>query len=309
MEQLMKKIQEAVKSQGIDLIGFADKSRFADVPAEHNPFSIFPDGKTVIMLGKRICRGALRGVEEGTNFTDYALFGSQWLDDEFMAIACYEMTRALEDEGWEAVPVFPNPTDIAPMGVPVEEGKPAPNVLPDFDYAAVACGICEISYNGIPFSKEYGSRQRFQMIITDAEIEPSPLLVETVCDKCGKCAEVCPLGAISTTETEEVDICGKKMTVAKIDFNKCRICKNGARLNSLNPSSTPDRVAALCNRTCLCHLEEAKLLKNQFETSFRKRETWAIDQDENYVEAKDAFNIHQNGISARNADKIYFKKG
>lgn len=309
MDELVKKIEETCKAQGIDLIGYADKSRFANVPPEHNPFSIFPDGKTVIMLGKRICRGALRGVEEGTNFTDYALFGSEWLDDEFLACNCYEMTRTLEDEGWEAVPIFPNPTDIPPMGVPVEEGKPAPNVYPDFDYAAVACGICEISYNQISFSKEYGSRQRFQMIITDAEIAPSPLLVETVCDHCGKCAEACPLGAISTTETQEIDICGKKMTVAKIDFNKCRICKNGARANALNPSSNPDRVAALCNRTCLCHLEEEKLLKNQFETKFRKRAAWALDQDENYVEAKDAFSVHQNGISARNADNIYFKKG
>ena len=68
-------IEEAMKKEGIDLIGFAGKDRFEGVDAQHNPFSIFPEGKTVILLGKRICRGALRGVEEGTNFGDYALFG------------------------------------------------------------------------------------------------------------------------------------------------------------------------------------------------------------------------------------------
>ena len=76
-------LEEAVKKEGIDVIGFADKSRFEQVDPQHNPFSIFPEGKTVIMLGKRICRGSLRGIEEGTNFSDYALFGKNWLEEEF----------------------------------------------------------------------------------------------------------------------------------------------------------------------------------------------------------------------------------
>lgn len=92
-------IEEAMKKEGIDLIGFAGKDRFEGVDAQHNPFSIFPEGKTVIMLGKRICRGALRGVEEGTNFGDYALFGKNWLEDDILSLACYNLVRALEDEG------------------------------------------------------------------------------------------------------------------------------------------------------------------------------------------------------------------
>ena len=120
---------------------------------------------------------------------------------------------ALEDEGWEAVPIFPNPPEIAPAGVAVVPGRPAPNVFPDFNYAAVAAGLCEISYNDIPFSETYGSRQRFHMIITDAEIEGTPLLEAAVCMGCKKCAEACPLGAISMTETDAEEICGYAKTV------------------------------------------------------------------------------------------------
>ena len=104
MDALKKKIEEAVRREGIDLIGFAPKSRFDALPVEKNPFTIFPEGETVIMLGKRICRGALRGVEEGTNFSDYNLFGKNWLEDEFLSLACYGLTNTLEDEGWEAMP-------------------------------------------------------------------------------------------------------------------------------------------------------------------------------------------------------------
>ncbi len=284
MNELMTKIEEAVKREGIDLIGFAPKSRFEGVPVRNNPFSIFPEGKTVIMVGKRICRGALRGVEEGTNFGDYALFGKNWLEDEFLSIATYGLVNAIEDCGWEACPIFPNPSEIAPTGVSVADGRPEPNVFPDFDYAAVACGLCEISFNGLPMSKKFGTRQRFHMIITDAEIEPTPILEGSVCDRCGKCAKACPLGAISETETEEIEICGKKMVVAKINYSKCKFCKNGACPSRFSAAARPDRIAALCNRTCVAHLEETDALDGKFETAFRKKDAWALDEMGKYVE-------------------------
>jgi epoxyqueuosine reductase QueG len=278
MGKLEEKIKAFAESQGIDVLGFADKARFDGCAPRKNPFTIFPEGRSVIMLGKRICRGSLRGVEEGSNFLDYSFFGSSWLEDEFLALACYDMTRVIENEGWEAVPVFPNPTEVAPTGVPVEEGREAPNVFPDFEYAAVACGAAEISYSGIIFTPGFGSRQRFHMIITDAELEPTPILEQKVCDGCKKCVSACPLGAISE-ETEEITICGKKMKVAKVNYDLCRICKNGALKNRFAPETKPDRVAAVCNRTCMCHLEEAGLVKNVFENKFRESPEWKLDKN------------------------------
>jgi ferredoxin len=271
-----KAVEDAAKKIGIDMIGFASKKRFEGVDPQHNPFSIFPEGKTVIMIGKRICRGSLRGVEEGTNFGDYKLFGKNWLEDEFLALACYDLVSFIEDNGSEACPLFPNPSELGPQGVSVADGRPAPNVYPDFDYAAVACGLGEIGMNGLFLSPKYGSRQRFHMIITDAEIEESPIFEGSVCDACGKCAEVCPLGAIDMNNVSEIDICGKKMKVADINYDVCRDCKNGACPNRLAPTAKPDRVAALCNRTCICHLEENDALENTFSEAFRKREAWAI---------------------------------
>ena len=276
MENLKAAIEAFAKKDGINLIGFADRSRFADVDSQHNPFSIFPRAKTVIMLGKRICRGSLRGVEEGTNFGDYQLFGKNWLEDEFLAMSAYNLTNFIESNGYEAVPIFPNPCELEPSGVPVAEGRAAPDVYPDFDYAAVACGLCEISYNRIVFSKEFGSRQRFHMILTDAPLESSPLLPQSVCNGCRACADACPLGAISKTETEEITICGNTYTVGVIDYNKCRICENGAVANRFAANARPDRIAALCNRTCMCGLEDRNVLGNVFENKFRTSEVWSI---------------------------------
>lgn len=290
MEQLLNAIKETVKREGIDLLGIAPKSRFTGLKPENNPFSIFPEGKTVILVGKRICRGALRGVEEGTNFGDYNLFGKNWLEDEFLSIACYGLVNAIEDCGWEAVPIFPNPSELAPTGISVGGGRPEPNVFPDFDYAAVACGLCEIGINGLLLSEKFGSRQRFHMIITDAELPATPIMTKSVCDGCMECAKACPLGAISETEFEEIEICGKKMKVSKIDYEKCKVCKNGAVKNRFSDKARPDRVAAVCNRTCMVCLERNKRVDNLFEKDFRYQKEWTIGgntADEN----RDAANV------------------
>lgn len=276
MNNIEKLIRDNLKNCRIDIIGFANKERFDSVDPQHNPFSIFPEAKTVIMVGKRICRGALRGIEEGTNFGDYALFGKNWLEDEFLSMACYELVRVLEDNGWEACPIFPNPSELGPQGVAVAEGRPEPNVYPDFDYAAVACGLGEIGLNGLFLTPEFGSRQRFHMILTDAEIEPTKLFDGKVCTACGGCAKSCPLGAINVENLKEINVCGKIMKVADINYDICRTCKNGACPNRFASALKPDRIAALCNRTCICHLEKNNILLNKFENAFRHREAWVV---------------------------------
>ena len=277
MLEFKQQVKDFAWKNGADLIGFASKDRFFGQDLRYNPFSIFPEGNTVILLGRRITRGTLRGTEEGSNFGDYDLFGYRWLDDEFVAQACYDVVRFIEDNGWEAVPVYPNPEETYGTGVPVDSGKPAPNVAPDFAYAAIACGLGEIGMNGEVLTEKYGPRQRFQMIITDAAIEGDPILEGKICDGCGKCAEVCPLRAIDTKKLKNVQICGKAMQVAEIDYSLCQKCKNGARANRLTSGAKPDRLAALCNRTCVCSLEENGKIENTFENRFRKREAWGID--------------------------------
>ena len=128
MSDLTRELKQFARERGADLVGIAPAERFADVPPERSPLSIFPEMTAAIVIGRRITRGTLRGLEEGTNLGLYEQFGYSWLDTQFVALSTFEVGEWLEDRGWEAVPLFPFPTEAYPQGIAVSEGAPAPNV-------------------------------------------------------------------------------------------------------------------------------------------------------------------------------------
>lgn len=262
MEQFKQQIQKAAQDALVDMIGFAARERFDDLDAQRNPFTLFPNGRTLIMIGRRITRGTLRGVEEGINLGDFDMFGKHWLADEFIAQSTYSLVNFLESAGWEAMPIVPGARQ-AISGV-------AEPVAPDFRYAAVACGLGEIGVSGEILTPRFGPRQRFAMIITDAELVSDPLLNKPVCTRCGRCAAICPLQALDNQNPTTITVCGKAMNVAACDLKLCAICKNGAISREGQPV---DRLAALCTRTCVDELDG-----NAFASGFRKRQAWGKNE-------------------------------
>ena len=276
MNELTREFLDFAREKRADLVGIAPIARFDDVPADHHPAAIFPECASVVVLGKRLTRGTLRGVEEGTQFDLYGQYGLSWLMDRMLAITTIGLATWLEDRRYEACPIQDLPPEVPPAGVPVRPDLPAPNIMIDVRAAAVRAGLGEIGLCGEVLTPEFGPRQRFQLILTDAPLDPTPMLEEAVCDRCGACVRSCPLGAMSA-ESETVTIAGKSMPVAKIDYSICRRCKNGARPNPHHGSGKPDRLGALCVRSCVDHLEREGRIRNALEKPFRKRPAWQID--------------------------------
>ncbi len=280
---LTEQVKTKAAELGADVFGVADIERFDELPPEKHPRTIFPEARSVIVLGRRITRGTLRGVEEGTNFTDYLFYGCEWLDDRFVAMTTYRVAEFIEDAGWEAVPLPNLPPEVPPMGVAVRKNQPPPNIMLDFDDAAVRAGVGEIGYCGVLLTQGFGPRQRIQIILTDAEIEPSPILDEPIDPRSDESKGVCPLGAF--IGEKELSICGKTMAVAEIDYRKCVECKNGAMPNRHHPDGKPDRLAAVCVRTCMDYLEKAGRLENKFSAQFRKRDPWTVKENVDFYKA------------------------
>ncbi|MBU4201245.1 MAG: hypothetical protein KKG09_00650 [Verrucomicrobia bacterium] len=270
-------LQRFAKQARIDIVGVAAIERFDELPPEKHPRVIFPEVKSVIVIGRRITRGTLRGVEEGSNFQNYLLFGDDWLDNRSLAMATFMLSEFIEDNGWEAVPLQNLPPEVPPMGVKVRPNQPPPNVMLDFNDAAVRAGVGELGYCGVLLTPQYGPRQRIQLILTDAPLDPDPMLADPICKGNTECQGTCPLNAYQG-ETQQV-IAGKKMTMAVIDYSICAACKNGAHPNRYHPSGKPDRLAAVCIRNCITCLEKSNRIGNRFKTPFRTRDAWVIKND------------------------------
>lgn len=283
-------VKNLARKFGADLIGIASIERFKDVPAHMHPASILPESKSVIVVGRQVVRGALRGVEEGlkvrayddfrrtyTITFDYERYGRVQLEDVLLAETVYNLVCAIESEGFEAVPVFPYPPEAWPQGVSVAPGRVEPNVHPDPEFAAIAAGLGEIGYLRMLLTPEFGPRQRLQLIITELPLEPDPIYNGKLCDLCMECADICPFGAISKDKKREITVAGKKMVVGEVDYSVCRMCPNGARPNRFHDKGKPDRMAALCTRTCIAHLEKIGALKTKFATPFRRGKPQIFD--------------------------------
>lgn len=274
-----KTLEQAARTAGAHVFGIASIDRFDGLPERQHPRTIFPEVRSVVVLGRRIPRGALRGVEEGTNFSNYSFYGIDWLDNRFTSLTTIQVAEALEDDGWEAVPLPNLPPEVPPQGVSVRPGSPEPNILLDVDDAAVRAGVGELSPLGVLLTSQFGPRQRLQMILTDCELEATPLLAEPIWPADEDCAGLCPLGAVG--KMSDVTVCGKTMSVAEVDFGKCRGCKNGARPNHHHPAGKPDRLAAVCVRSMIDVLEKAGRVGNRFATGFRQREPWVVTPEVN----------------------------
>lgn len=275
MEELKNQIREVAVANLADLVGFAARDRFETLEAAKNPFSLFPEAKSVIVIGRRITRGTLRGIEEGINFGDYGSFGQSWLANQFVTETLYNVAAWLERQGYEAMPLIPGlHTGVAGVSEPVD---------PDFLYTAVACGLGEIGLSGELLTPRFGPRQRVAMILTDAELPSDDLCEKQICTKCGKCASVCPLSALGPA-VETVNVAGKIMEVYSCRRSACAKCSNGAAaagyMNTVMTGAVRetvegvDRMAALCTRTCVAALEDADVLENKLNNRFRKREVW-----------------------------------
>jgi epoxyqueuosine reductase QueG len=260
--------KEAVKNAGVecgaDLVGVAPVERFKDLPGDANPKSIKPDTRSVVVLAFQIPRGTLRGVEEGTAW-------NTMFQPTVICIDCtYHFCRWLEIQGWEAVPLFNHSRDLRNQGLRVKPDKAAPDVIVDLEYAAHAAGLGQMGAGKLFLTPEFGPRQMFTAVLTDAQIETNPVLNANVCDQCNACVKACPSRALSLEEFTTAKLCEGEARWHKLQVEACQQCRTGTVSLPYTSGIEPFRGYAACSRACVAHLEQSKRLTRAFKNPFRE---------------------------------------
>ena len=205
-------VKNLVKDFGADLVGIASVDRFEGAPPGHGPLDLMPRAKSVVVAGVRIPDPVVDYDEYHLKMTEmkpelgiranienfYMQMGHFTLD-MMLNIAATKLANYLElNHGLRTLPTVN--AQHTGLGHPVME---APMGFFSQRHAAIRAGLGEFGFSGLVITPQYGPRVRYVSIITEAELEPDPLLTEKVCmrGKCGgeagpKCHRRCAGGAL-----------------------------------------------------------------------------------------------------------------
>jgi epoxyqueuosine reductase len=232
--RLTQAVAEKLLELGADLVGFAPVERFANAPEGHRPTDFMPECKTVISIAVHLFQGMAEVWGEydkaGKTITPYLFYGFGLANLESSRIV-NTMAKLLEYEGYRTLCFLP--TWPASDYKYFEQTAVTNKLKAEFSHrhAAAAAGIGELGWSGMVLTPEFGSMQRLNSILTSAELEPTTLYDgPTLCrpEKCGmKCVEVCPVGALSLSETQSFVIDGKKTTYSTHDAIRCQYAVRG----------------------------------------------------------------------------------
>lgn len=217
---------------GIEIVGIANIERFANAPERMHPKNIFPDCKSVISIVQPIPRSTYRGITEGTYWNNYTYYSYNRLNTLFRPMVTHEIARFIEDHGFEAVPVYPGVPETYPNNPdPVAPDRPAPDVQINVRIAGVACGLGEIGWSKVFIHPVYGPRVRLGTILTDAVLEPDPLIKpKSLCKRCMKCVSGCPGNAIPKNGEKpaiKINIEGQEYEWGDVHMGRCTATHHG----------------------------------------------------------------------------------
>ena len=90
---------------GADAVGIGSIDRWATAPLQMDPKQIMPECKSIIGMVFRVERGSLRGIEEGTYFSNYSAMGYGGITYLYMPMTVINLSKFIEDQGYEAIPM------------------------------------------------------------------------------------------------------------------------------------------------------------------------------------------------------------
>jgi len=320
-----RKAAELVKRKalelGADAVGIGSIDRWSNAPLQMDPKQIMPECKSIIGMVFRVERGSLRGVEEGTYFSNYSAMGYGGITYLYMPMTVINLSKFIEDQGYEAIPMGHQSDwrSIDGCGYvkekysrPVAPGKAAPDVMIHLRVAAYLCGLGEIGFSKMFLSPQFGPRCRVGIIMTDVELEPDPIYDgPQLCNRCMACVNNCPGKVFPTDKTVKVNLAGHEVEWSDLDVMECQFHFRGAAHSDKvqetpymehDPKSKPGWWSPFfrkprnlyntgqavcgargCTRACMISLESRGVLQNTFKEKFRRRPTWSVNWDEEPV--------------------------
>lgn len=191
-------------------------------PLIRRPADVLEGARSVIVLGVEVPKTTLRRATEppadGVGPYAYAVCQAR----RELRYAAYWIAQALAEGGHRAAVV----DDL--LGTGSVQANPRGR-QPDFRasrFEAVAAGLGQMLHTGAIWTPEHDTRLLFISIVTDADLEGTPLLeAEVPCESCAHpCIAACPTAALAA-ETLKVHLNGREISFGALDWLRCEWAK------------------------------------------------------------------------------------
>ncbi|AXV38240.1 MAG: 4Fe-4S ferredoxin [Methanobacterium sp. BRmetb2] len=195
-ETLKNDAKDKCRELGIPLVGFAGVDRWENPPSELPnqfqewiprdfwPQSIYPEAKTVMVIGLPI---QIPILDTAPSIYYHELYNTVNI---LLDIKAYEIANFLTEKGHPSI--FLPRDGYGDINVLIDE----PLAFFSHKHAAFLAGLGSFGLNNVILTKEYGPRVRFTSIFTSAPIKSDELKTHDLCIRCLKCADCCPVDAI-----------------------------------------------------------------------------------------------------------------
>ncbi len=254
VRDMKRKLGRIARLEGARLFGVAGVERFAGAPPGHHPLDFLPRARSVVVVGlpvlksianyhkllkeSEIITGKLR--QEYLQQYFYQITGydilNQRLEQILLSLSLY-----LDDQGFVSI-YFP--ATYSGNYKEFQDKVPGNMGIFSMRHAAVRAGLGEFGLNNVVVTPRYGPRVRFNALVTEAELEPTPLPAERICLglKCGACLKQCGGAALSLmNEAEESNNQNAGSETVRLD--------PVSRTNI--PACSSKRIGAFCYGRCI----------------------------------------------------------
>ncbi|MDP4207710.1 MAG: epoxyqueuosine reductase [Bacteroidota bacterium] len=171
---------------GARLCGIGSVDRFSNAPKGFSPLDLFPQTQSVIAFAKQITKGSLY-----LSTTIPYSVSELIMTHETHRIAL-ELCLYIENHGYLAVIVPSEPYEYW------DEENQTGKGLVSLKHIAYNSGLGTWGKNHLLYNPEIGSLIKIGAVLTNAKLEPDPLMEESLCKPgCQKCIDSCSSGALS----------------------------------------------------------------------------------------------------------------
>ncbi len=222
-EELKREVMDWCRKMEIPLAGVAGVERWNSppflpwMPEDFYPQSIFPEAKSVIVIGLPVALPVLE--------TSPSIYSRE----------LYNTVNALLDQHTYRLASFLSEKGHASVFVP-RDGYAGIKALLNSSvaffshrHAAFLAGLGSFGTNNMLLTSRYGPRVRFGSVLTTAAIPSDPLLIEDLCTRCSRCVKMCPVQALDEKDypeglTDKKSCAEHSAELSRRGISPCGIC-------------------------------------------------------------------------------------